>query len=80
MGSSDSSLSLSSCREDRVSTGALGVRGEAVGEEGVEEVDGDTCSSSGLTRTRPEAEMLPGDEGAVSLREVCLDEAFLWKS
>lgn len=80
MGSSDSSLSLSSCREDRVSTGALGVMGEAVGEEGAEEVDGDTCSS-GLTSAPPDAELLPGDEGAVSLRDVSLnDEAFLWKS
>lgn len=42
MGSSDSSLSLSSCREDSVRTGLVGDTGEAGGEGEVgEEVEGD---------------------------------------
>lgn len=45
MGSSDSSLSLSSCREDSVRTGLVGVTGETGGEDEVEkEVEGDSAS------------------------------------
>lgn len=45
MGSSDSSLSLSSCREDSVRTGLVGDTGEVGGEAEVgEEVEGDAGS------------------------------------
>lgn len=46
MGSSDSSLSLSSCREDSVRMGLVGDTGETGGEGEVEkEVEGDSASS-----------------------------------
>lgn len=78
MGSLDSSLSRSSCSEDRVSTGMLGDTGEAAGEVG-EEVDRDAGSSGVTSAPTAEAkELSPGDNGVVSHMAVSL-EAFLWK-
>lgn len=74
MGSSDSSLSLSSCREDSVRTGLVGDAGEAGGEgEVLEEVEGDSsswaaASSTSLAVVEP-PRLLPklaGEEAALS--------------
>lgn len=86
MGSSDSSLSRSSCREDRVSTGLVGDTGEAGGEGEVgEEVEGD-AGSCGVTSAPLVVEEEPlalsillGEEGAVSPPGPALED-FLWKS
>lgn len=60
MGSSDSSLSLSSCREDRERTGLVGDTGEAGGEDEVgKEVEGDSVSCDSLSETFVTATLLP---------------------
>lgn len=70
MGSSDSSLSLSSCKEDNVRPGLVGDTGEAGGEgEAGEDVEGDTGSCGGQSSPLVLAEplllpMLLGEEGA----------------
>lgn len=88
MGSSESSLSLSSCREDSVRTGLVGDKGEAEGEGEVgEEVEGDAASSEAPSAPFVVGEpllvlpMLLGEEESVSHpgapRE---DDAFSWES
>lgn len=85
MGSSDSSLSLSSCREDSVRTGLVGDTGEAGGEgEVAEEVEGDSSSwgvsSTSLVVVVEPPRLLPklvGEEAAVSQPAAPLeDDAF----
>lgn len=60
MGSSDSSLSLSSCREDSVRTGLVGDTGETGGEDEVEkEVEGDSASWESPSASFVKAALLP---------------------
>lgn len=60
MGSSDSSLSLSSSSEDSVRTGLVGDNGETGGEGEVgEEVEGDTISCEAPSAGTVGAELLP---------------------
>lgn len=60
MGSSDSSLSLSSCREDKVRTGLVGDTGETGGEDEVgEEVEGDSVSCESPSASCVMAALLP---------------------
>lgn len=86
MGSSDSSLSPSSCREDSVRTGLVGDTGEAGGEGEVgEEVEGDAGSCEAPSAPGAVAELprtLPGEEEeAVSHPGAPLeDDAFSWES
>lgn len=59
MGSSDSSLSLSSCRDDSVRTGLVGDTGETGGEGEVgEEVEGDAASCEAASASFEVAELL----------------------
>lgn len=59
MGSSDSSLSLSSCREDSVRTGLVADMGEVGGDGEVEEeVEGDAASWAGPSAPLAEVELL----------------------
>lgn len=84
MGSSDSSLSLCSCKEDSVRTGLVGDTGEAGGEGEVgEEVEGDAGSCEAASAPLVVAEpplvppTLPGEDGALSHPEAPLeDDAF----
>lgn len=60
MGSSDSSLSLSSCREDSVRTGLVGDTGKTGGEDEVEkEVEGDSASWESPSASFVKAALLP---------------------
>lgn len=84
MGSSDSSLSLSSCREDSVRTGLVGDAMEPGGEPEVgEEVEGHAVSCVAPSAPSPVVELPPvlfmllGEEGVVSQPGAPLeDEAF----
>lgn len=77
MGSSDSSLTLSSCREDSVRAGLVGDTGEAGGGGEVgEEVEGDAGSCESPSAPLVWTELL-GEEGAVSHTGAPLeDDAF----
>lgn len=60
MGSSDSSLSLSSCREEKVRTGLVGETGETGGEDEVgKEVEGDAESCESPSASFVMAALLP---------------------
>lgn len=81
MGSSDSSLSLSSCREDSVRTGLVGDTREAGGETEVgEEVEGHVVSCVAASAPPLVAELplvlpvLLGEEGAVSHPGAALED------
>lgn len=82
MGSSESSLSLSSCREDSVRTGLVGDTREAGGETEVgEEVEGDDAVSCVAASAPPLVAELPlvlpvllGEEGAVSHPGAALED------
>lgn len=88
MGSSDSSLSLSSCREDSLRTGLVGDTGEAGGEGEVgDEIEGDAGAWGAPSAPLVVAELplvlptLLGEEGTVSHPAAPLeDDAFPWES
>lgn len=88
MGSSDSSLSLSSCREDNVRTGLVGDTGEAGGEGEVgEEVEGDatSCEASSapavVVKLLLELPALMGENESVPQPGAPLeDDDFPWES